>query len=205
MTTLDHGTAGEAQSLIRNRQLPKGADDVIQSERDLAVYKERSTLSSRMMRRSLRLSIIVGEAVFIAFVGSVVLVLGAFRLGLDPEGKSAGAELVFLATALFPTIAAAGWLLRKLRTVYTRREARAMSIAFGVLTPIFLGISMVFGEISGGYAEALVGRPLFGTMGAFVGALLLTTLLSLLVCALVLRVTKLTIDVEKNDSSTLPN
>jgi predicted permease len=65
-----------------------------------------------------------------------------------------------------------------------------VSIAFGVFTPISLTVSMVVGEMSGG--------P-FGAIGAFAGALLVTAFLTVFVCALVLQVTKLATDVEKNE------
>ena len=124
--------------------------------------------------------------------GSIALVLTAVRLGLNSEQKSVAAELAFLITALLPTVGAVGWLFRKLRTAYPRREARAVSVDFGVFTPISLAVSMVFGEMSGG---------LFGAIGAFAGALVMTVFLTLFVCALVLRVTKLAIDVEKNEKA----
>jgi predicted permease len=85
-----------------------------------------------------------------------------------------------------------GYFASWLRTAYPRREARAVSVAFGVFTPISLAVSMVFGEMSGG---------LFGAIGAFAGALVMTVFLTLFVCALVLRVTKLAIDVEKNEKA----
>ena len=157
------------------------------------------------MSRAWKHSILVGEASFIAFAGTIALVLMAVRLGLNPEQKSVAAELAFLIAWLLPTVGAVGWLFRKLRTAYPRREARAVSIAFGVFTPISLAVSMVFGEVSAGYAESLGGRRFFGAIGAFAGALMMTVFLTLFVCALVLRVTKLTIDVEKNDSSTTPD
>jgi len=144
------------------------------------------------MSREFQLSILVGEASFIAFAGSIALVLTAVRLGLNPEQKSVAAELAFLIAALLPTVGAVGWLFRKLRTAYPRREARAVSVAFGVFTPISLAVSMVVGEMSGG---------LFGAIGAFAGALVMTAFLTFFVCALVMRVTKLAIDVEKNEKA----
>jgi MFS family permease len=157
------------------------------------------------MSRALQLTIVVGEAAFIAFAGSIALVLVAVLLGLNPEQKSVAVELAFLMAILLPITAAVRWLFRKLRNTYERREARAVSIAFGVFTPISLAVSMVLGEVSAGYAESLGGRRFFGAIGAFAGALMMTVFLTLFVCALVLRVTKLTIDVEKNDSSTTPD
>jgi len=99
-------------------------------------------------------------------------------------------------------VGATCWLFRKLRVAYSRREALAVSVAFVVFTPISLAVSMVVGEMSGGYGESLGGRRLFGAIGAFAGALVMTAFLTLFVCALVLRVTKLAMDVEKNEKAT---
>jgi hypothetical protein len=153
------------------------------------------------MGRALHFSVKIGEATFMAFVGSIALVLGAVGLGLNIDTKPWGVEVAVLTAGLLPTVGAAGWLFRKLQIAYSRREALAISIAFGVFTPISLSVSMVLGEISGGYAESLVGRRFFGAIGAFAGALMMTVFLTLLVYALVLRVTKLAIDVEKNEKA----
>ena len=159
----------------------------------------RSTLASEIMRRALQLSVSVGVAAFIAFIGSMALVLGTAALGLNVDQKSAVADLALVVMAFLPSVVGAKWLFRKLQTMYSRREARAASIAFGVLTPIFVGLSMVFGEITGGYAEALGGRGFFILIGAFGGPFLLTAFLSLFVCALVLWITRLTMNLEQND------
>jgi len=151
------------------------------------------------MRRALQLSVSVGVAAFIAFIGSMALVLGTAALGLNVDQKSAVADLALVVMAFLPSVVGAKWLFRKLQTMYSRREARAASIAFGVLTPIFVGLSMVFGEITGGYAEALGGRGFFILIGAFGGPFLLTAFLSLFVCALVLWITRLTMNLEQND------
>jgi hypothetical protein len=151
------------------------------------------------MRRALKLSVIVGEAACIDFVGSIGLILGAVGLGLNFDHKSAGADVALGVMVFLPSVGAAGWLFRKLQTVYSRREASAASVAFAILTPIFLGVSMVSGEITGGYAEALGAHGFFILIGAFGGPLLLTALLSLLVCASVLRITRLTMEREHAD------
>jgi hypothetical protein len=56
---------------------------------------------------------------------------------------------------------------------------------------------MVFGEITGGYAEALGARGFLILVGAFGGPFLIAAFLSLLVCVVVLRVTRLTMDLEQ--------
>jgi len=151
------------------------------------------------MRSAVRFSSIVGRATLIVTVGSIGLILALSKFGFDPDKKSKAALPVLILTVLSPTCAAAVWMFRKLRKIYSAREARAVATVFGVCAPIFLAVSMVFGEITGGYAEALGGRGFFILIGAFGGPFLLTALLSLLVCALALRITRLTMEVEQND------
>src|ERR1700674_2585658 len=102
------------------------------------------------MRGSVQLFLIVGKAALMATVGCFALTLVAVRLGLKPEPKSAAVEAAFAMTFLIPMASAIRWLFRKVQTVYPWREARAISIAFGVFTPLALAVSMVFAEISGG-------------------------------------------------------
>ena len=73
-----------------------------------------------------------------------------------------------------------------------------MSVAFGLFTPISLFVSILV-PIPGGYALALGGPKFLGLIGLVVGTAVTTALLSFLVCALVLRVTRLTISVEQMD------
>jgi hypothetical protein len=128
------------------------------------------------------------------FALASILVLSGFRADLRPwEEGVIGAML-----ALFPTGVAAAWLYRKLQTFYPRREARAVSIAFGAFTPVSLLVALVLSPITGGYAEILVGRPFFGFLGAIMGTITGTWFLSFVVCALVLRVTRLSITVERS-------
>jgi hypothetical protein len=145
---------------------------------------------------TVQLFIAVLKGTLIIFVGWVALLLGAYRLGLNGDRKSTAVAVLIILIFILPNVVGDVWMFRKLLTIQPRREARAMSIAFSLCTPIFLGVSMIFGEISGSYSEALGGRPIFGPIGAFGGAFVFTAFLSFLVCALVLRVTKLAIDVE---------
>jgi hypothetical protein len=151
------------------------------------------------MRDVMRFSSAVIKATLFLTVGSIGLVLALTKLGFDPDVKTPPTVPVGLIIAvLLPSFAASAWMLRKLRKTYSVREARAVSIAFGLCAPIFLGISMVFGEITGGYAEALGGDNFFILVGAFGGPFVITAFLNLILCAVVLRVTKLTMDVEQN-------
>jgi hypothetical protein len=150
------------------------------------------------MRDAFRLSVIVGKAALIVTAGFCALMLGIFSSGFNPQLKSVGVGIL-VAVAVFLTIGVAtGWMFRKLRTVYPRREARAVSTAFGVFTPASLVVSVVLAQIPGGYAEMLAG-PHFALIGVFVGLVGVTGFLSVLLCALVLRVTQLIISVEQSD------
>jgi hypothetical protein len=151
------------------------------------------------MRDAIRLSSAVGKATLFLTAGSIGLVLALTKLRFHPDHKANPAVLAgLILTVLLPSFAASAWMLRKLRKTYSAREARAVSIAFGLCAPIFLCVSMVFGEITGGYAEALGGGGFFILVGAFGGPFVLTAFLSLLVCTAVLRVTRLTMDVEQS-------
>ena len=88
--------------------------------------------------------------------------IGAYQTGINPDVKATPVVLAGLTlTVLLPSFAASAWMIRKLRKTYSAREARAVSIAFGLCAPIFLCVSMLFGEITGGYAEALGGDGFF--------------------------------------------
>jgi hypothetical protein len=151
------------------------------------------------MRDTFRLLIIVGKATFVATGGLFALILTLTRLGFNPDHNSVWLKILVLAACILPLGAANVWSYLRLRTLYPQREARAVSIAFGVFTPISLGVSMVLGELTGGYADILVRGRYSGAVGAFIGAVVIAAILSFLVCSLVLRITKLTISVEQSD------
>jgi hypothetical protein len=151
------------------------------------------------MRDTFRLFVIVGKAALIVTIGGFALVWTSMLLGFKPDLKPVRGEILGVLLCFLPIGVATAWMFRKLLTVYPRREARAVSIAFGLFTPISLGVSLVLAEITGGYAEALAGRRFFGLIGAFIGTVVITAFLSLLVCALVIRVTRLAISVEQSD------
>jgi hypothetical protein len=153
---------------------------------------------SKAMRDAFRLSVIVGKAAFIVAAGLCALMLGIFSLGFDPQAKSVWLEILVVGAVFLPIGVATGWIFRKLKTVYSHREARAVSTAFGVFTPVSLVVSVFLTEITGGYAEMLAG-PHAALIGVFAGLVVLTGFLSFLVCILVLRVTQLCIDVEQQD------
>src|SRR5580704_19171332 len=116
------------------------------------------------MRDAFRLFVIVGKAALIAAGGLFAVVLLLYRFGLDPDYKSAWAEILVFVACFLPLGIATIWIRRKLRTVYSPREARAVSIAFGVFTPISLGVSLLV-PIPGGYAMGLGGPKVLGLIG----------------------------------------
>jgi apolipoprotein N-acyltransferase len=98
---------------------------------------------------------------------------------------------------LLPTGIAALWLFRKLQARYTQREARAVTIAFAVLTPISLLIAFPLAQIPGGYAEVFLGRP-FAPIAAFTGVILVTVCGSFVSTAVVLWMTRRISALESN-------
>src|ERR1700722_7446623 len=151
------------------------------------------------MRNFFRLPLIVGKAAPIVAAGCFAVIFVSMLLGVNPDSKPLVREILGALACFLPIGVATAWVFRKLRTVYSRREARAMSIAFCLFTPISLGASLVLSEITGGIAEAIAGERYFGLIGAFVGTVIVTALLSLLVCSLVLRSTRLWQYVEQNE------
>jgi hypothetical protein len=88
-------------------------------------------------------------------------------------------------------------------TLYCNRSLRPKVFvdltAFGLFTPISLGVSFVLAEIIGASVEFFGGKTIFVLIGAFLGAVLFTTLLSFFVCSLALRVTRLSESVEQSN------
>jgi hypothetical protein len=150
------------------------------------------------MRDTFRLFVIVGKAALIVTAGCFALVWSSMLLGVETDLRPVRGEILGALACFLPLGVATAWILRKLRTVYPRREARAVSIAFGLFIPISLGVSMLV-PIPGGYALALGGPKFLSLIGLVVGTAVTTSLLSFLVCALVLRVTRITITVEQMD------
>lgn len=120
--------------------------------------------------------------------------LGYFALALGILGSKIvlthGEEEILGATMAFlPSGIAAWWMFRKLQAYCTRREARAAAIAFAVLAPVSFGIAFLLSEISGGYAELLLGSP-FALVGAFVGIVVIATIVNFVLCLFTLRLTR---------------
>lgn len=149
------------------------------------------------MRNRLWLLIVVGKAVFMAALGEYALALGI--AALSRISVTHGEETILGVTmAYLPTGIAAWWMFRKLHSYCTRREARAVAIAFAVLAPVSFGIAFVLSELSGGYAELLLGSR-FALAGAFVGTVLVATLVNFALCLFTLRITRQIVKLESTN------
>jgi drug/metabolite transporter (DMT)-like permease len=152
--------------------------------------------ASSAMRDNFRLLVIVGKAALIAAGGNFAVVLTLSRIGFNPDHKSTWLGIFVLVACLLPLGLAMVWTHRKLRTVYQPRGARAASIAFSLFTPISLLVSIVV-PIPGAYALDIGGPKFLALIGFVLGTVVTTALLSFVVCVLVLRVTRLAIEVEQ--------
>jgi hypothetical protein len=129
---------------------------------------------------------IIAKAVIAATVSSQILI---FATGPLRFRSTYGFEaMLILLIAFLPSSCAALWIFRKLQSRCTRREARAVALAFGVLTPILLAISMIFGTLAGAFAEGVVGGP-FILLAAFGAPILLTIVLVFCISLFTLRMT----------------
>jgi len=145
------------------------------------------------MRDKLWLFIVVGKAALVTALGYIALVLGV--LGSKTVVTHGEEEILGATMAFLPAGIAAWWLFRKLQPYCTRREARAVAIAFAVLAPVSFGIAMLLAEISGGYAELLLGSP-FYLVGAVVGIVVIATIVNFVLCLLTLRITRQIVKLE---------
>jgi len=143
------------------------------------------------MHDKLWLFTVVGKAVLIVTIGCFVLVLGVKFAVTSGEQQVLGAIMAFL-----PAGFAAWWMFRKLQEHYTRREARAMAIAFGVFTPVSLLMGVLLAQIPGSYAVLPLGSPsghvgeLVGFSAGFVSIVMITALVSFVPSVLALWITR---------------
>jgi hypothetical protein len=128
--------------------------------------------------------IVVSTAAIIASTGCLVPLLT-----LKIAALTAVLQILVLAGGFLPTVVAAFWMFGKLQLRYTRREARAVAVAFSIFAPIGLLIAIVVAEIPGGYAELLLGSR-FAPVAAFASIPVITALASYVPCLLVLRMTR---------------
>lgn len=138
------------------------------------------------MRDKLWLLTVAGKAALITTGGIFAL---TFALTGSKNLATRGADEIFLIMALIPVVIAAWWMFRKLQLRCTRREAAAVATLVAVLTPVSVGAGMLFGELSGGLTEYVLGL-LFPLVGAFVGVVVMTTLINFALSLLTLWMTR---------------
>lgn len=135
------------------------------------------------MRETARSFVLVAEA-------ALVVTAACFALsGLQPLLPRAGEEVLGMLMAFVPTSLTAWWIFRRLCTRSSRRHARAVAIAFGVFAPVGLVVGLAVAQIPGSYADIWFGRP-FGLVGAFVGVLVATFLVSFIPSAAAVWLTR---------------
>lgn len=147
------------------------------------------------MEFPLQLSLTTGQSALLVSTAGYAVPFIAVSMGFkDLDNKLVDALMIAVWLVAFGT--SIWWMFHRLRAIYTRREARAISTAFGIFTPVSLVLALVLSDTSGGYAEWLIGHAWGGLAGAFVGTVAITALLNFIVCWIVLTVTRLTIILE---------
>lgn len=142
------------------------------------------------MRTTFRLFLIVGVASLITTATYFGLVLALLPILRTPSLPRLVQVPLLVVVVLTPVSLAAWWIFRRLRTNYPVRMARAAAIAFGVFTPLSLGVAFPLSTIVGAYSEGLAGYPIFGFLGAFVGVAIMAALLSFVPCAFTLWIVR---------------
>jgi hypothetical protein len=150
------------------------------------------------VRDSFGLFLIVGKAAIMITGGCFVLLLMAVLIGFRPEPLSVEKAILGAVILLLPTGVAVWWTFRKLRKRYSRREARTVCIAFAVFAPVSLLVGFGLGPLFG-YVQISGVPRVIGALSVFMGIAFVTAVLSFLVCAFVLRMTRLAISVEQGD------
>ena len=136
---------------------------------------------------------------FIVAVGSLITTILYFGLALclstlfqKPNVPPIVQGIGVTATVLAPICSADWWIYLKLRTYYTRREARAAAIAFGVSTPVLLGIALLLGPIVGGYTDIFLGTQsrLVAFWGVVLGIAIMIALMTFAIGLIALWITR---------------
>jgi len=153
------------------------------------------------MRDPLRLLIVVGEAAFFVVAGCSALVLIAATL-LRASSVASGGQTVAGAAAVFlPTGLATWWISRKLQEHFSRREARAVAIAFVVFAPASLSIALFVPPLLGSAADLLFGSHFLFFAALLAVIVVMTVVWTFLACALVLWITR---RIERAEQHNLP-
>lgn len=123
----------------------------------------------------------------VGFSGLLLLGVLGLRVGVTADGQMIRAVMLLI-LLLLPIGTATRWTSRRLRIRFSRRETRAMSTTFGLVTPVSLLVAIVLAEIPGGYA-AFLGRT-FALIGVFCGIVVTTAILNFLACLVTLTMTR---------------
>jgi hypothetical protein len=144
------------------------------------------------MSNTFRLFLLVAAGSLIATVLYFGLALTLAALLQRPSTPRIVQGIAVAVTVLVPICLAAWWIFRRLRAHYTRREARAAAITFGVFTPVPLGISLLLGPIVGGYTGIFLGSKsrLVAFSGAVMGIVVMIALMTFVTSLLVLWITR---------------
>jgi hypothetical protein len=136
-----------------------------------------------LTRTMYRLFAIVGAATTAAYFGLFFALLPLLRRPNLPRLV----EVPVMAVAvLTPVAVASWWIFKNLRPNYSARTARKGAIAFGVFMPVSWGVAFPLSTLSGAALGDWAGIHFFGLVGAFVGVVAMTALLSLVPCAFTL-------------------
>lgn len=153
-----------------------------------------------MSSRTFRLFAVVGQAATLFTAANFLLILVLVRVlvppdalsGPPPRMPSIGEVFTLVTVLVVPAALGYWWIFRKLHGDYPRRQARSAAMAFALVSPIPLGISLLLGPIVGGYTGIFLGTE--SRWVAFSGAVLwivvLIALMTFLPSLLALRITR---------------
>jgi len=140
-------------------------------------------MTRSLVRATYRLFAIIGAATAAAYFGLVFASVPLLQKPGLPRLVRVPVQAVMVLT---PIGVAAWWIFKKLQPNYSARTARKGAIAFAVFTPVSWGVAFPLSTLSGAALGDRAGSHFFGLVGAFVGVVTMTALLSLVPCAFTL-------------------
>lgn len=136
-----------------------------------------------LVRTTYRLFAMVGAATSAVYFGMVLASLPLLQKPGLPRFVQLSIQAVMVLT---PIGVAVWWIFKKLRPNYSARTVRKGAIAFGVFMPVSWGVAFPLSTLLGAAVGDWAGIHFFGLVGAFVGVVAMTALLSLVPCAFTL-------------------
>jgi len=128
------------------------------------------------------------------------LILITVRLLPTSGAPTGGQTIAAMFAVLLPFGLATRLVFRQLQPHFSRREARAVAIAFIVFAPVSFAIANLLYAIPGSIAGPILSKSRLGFLSALlVGIAIMTALLSSLGCALALWITRRTERAEQHD------